>query len=341
MKVFISWSGERSKKIAEALKQWLRYVIQSVDPFVSSQDISKGARWSTDIAQQLQDTSFGILCVTKENFQQPWLIFEAGALSKTIDKTYVVPLLFDLEPSDLQDSPLLQFQAASFSREEIKKLIESLNKACVTGTLSQQDLDATFDVWFPKLQESLAAIPADYPTEGVKVRSKESEKTLQILEEVLELSRINQKLLRNPDRLSSDILISLQVKIEELISAFQSLDISRIRNIKYARQLDLSYYSDIGNMSANEINPRYRLVMLLLAYRDIIPWIYDLGLLLLGDISRVKSNTTRHRLINQFRHIFGTVTMNDEFSNSPAIRTRIPDPFLVMRILDELESEPE
>lgn len=341
MKVFISWSGERSKKIAEALKQWLRYVIQSVEPFVSSQDISKGARWSSDIAQQLQDTSFGILCVTRENYQQPWLIFEAGALSKTIDKTFVVPLLFDLEPSDLQDSPLLQFQAASFSRDEIKKLIESLNKACATGTLSQQDLDATFDVWFPKLQESLTAIPADYPTESGKTKSKESEKTLQILEEVLELSRINQKLLRNPDRSSSDIMLSLQLKIDELISTFQSFDISRVRNMKYARQIDFPYLSDGGNLPFNEVSPRFRLIMLLLAYKDIIPWIYDSGLLLLGDITRVRNTTSRRRLINEFRVLFETATTKNEFLNNSAIRARMPDPFLVSRTLEELEFEPE
>ena len=40
VKVFISWSGERSKKIAKALKKWIKNVIQSVEPFVSSEDIA-------------------------------------------------------------------------------------------------------------------------------------------------------------------------------------------------------------------------------------------------------------------------------------------------------------
>ena len=82
MKVFISWSGVDSHSAAVALRDWLPSVIQLLEPYVSSEDIDKGARWSTDIAAELAGSDWGILCVTKENVQAPWLNFEAGALSK-------------------------------------------------------------------------------------------------------------------------------------------------------------------------------------------------------------------------------------------------------------------
>ena len=61
MKVFISWSGECSKKVALLFRDWLPTVIQAIDPFVSSEDIEKGARWNTDIAQELKESSFGLI----------------------------------------------------------------------------------------------------------------------------------------------------------------------------------------------------------------------------------------------------------------------------------------
>ena len=86
MRVFISWSGNKSHKVALVFRDWLPSVIQSIEPYVSSEDIDKGARWSTDIAKELENSTFGILCVTKDNLEAPWLSFEAGALSKTMDK---------------------------------------------------------------------------------------------------------------------------------------------------------------------------------------------------------------------------------------------------------------
>lgn len=120
MKVFISWSGNISHKVAMVFREWLPSVIQSLEPYVSSEDIDKGARWSTDIAKELENSSFGILCVTKENLHAPWLSFEAGALSKTMDKSYVTPFLYDIKRSEV-NGPILQFQSTIFDKESANK----------------------------------------------------------------------------------------------------------------------------------------------------------------------------------------------------------------------------
>lgn len=103
MKIFISWSGDTSHKVALLLRDWLPSVIQSIDPYVSSIDIDKGARWSADIAAELDNSSFGILCVTHDNIEAPWLNFEAGALGKSVEKSRVCPFLFRVKKSQISD----------------------------------------------------------------------------------------------------------------------------------------------------------------------------------------------------------------------------------------------
>lgn len=196
MKVFLSWSGHKSHQVALVLRDWLPSVIQSLTPYVSSEDIDKGARWSTDIAKELEDSTFGILCVTKDNLEAPWLLFEAGALSKMMDKSSVCPFIFDLKRAEVK-GPILQFQSTIFDKDDVKKLLLTLNKACGDAGLKEELLSNTFDVWWPNLEESLEAIKGE-PSEEEKTSTDKNFRN-EMLEEILELSRTNQKLLRSPE----------------------------------------------------------------------------------------------------------------------------------------------
>lgn len=124
MKIFISWSGERSKNFAEFLQNWLGNIIQSVDPFLSG-DIDKGSKWGPKISQELQESKLGILCLTPENIHSEWIIFEAGALSKLGDK--VCPILINIDKSSIE-LPLSQFQCTlSSDKKEMRGLLFSIN----------------------------------------------------------------------------------------------------------------------------------------------------------------------------------------------------------------------
>jgi len=83
--VFISWSGDRSWGVAETLRTWIPRVIQAAKPWMSKADIEKGTRSLDEIAKALEGIKLGIVCLTPENLGAPWLLFEAGALSKTVD----------------------------------------------------------------------------------------------------------------------------------------------------------------------------------------------------------------------------------------------------------------
>jgi hypothetical protein len=100
MKVFISWSGPKSQAVAIALRDWIPLLFQAVEPWVSSADIQAGSRWTTELPKNLENSNFGILCMTKDNLTAPWLVFEAGALFRSLPLGQVVPFLLDaIRPS--------------------------------------------------------------------------------------------------------------------------------------------------------------------------------------------------------------------------------------------------
>jgi len=160
MKVFICWSGERSRLVAETLYDWLKRVIQGLKPFLSTQEIRAGKRWFSEIAGELADTKFGILCLTPENLESTWLHFEAGALSKTIDdKTFVCPYLVSpLQPSQVPD-PLGQFQSNSADKEGTLKLLKTINSALADKKLEELVLNETFQKFWPDLEKVLQTLP--------------------------------------------------------------------------------------------------------------------------------------------------------------------------------------
>jgi hypothetical protein len=114
MKIFISWSGDKSKEIAEFLKNWIEQIIQAAEPWISV-DIEKGKRWNSEISDKLENSKVGIFCITKENLNSPWILFEAGAISKSSD-SYVCTFLIDINPTDLT-GPLSLFQATKLKKK--------------------------------------------------------------------------------------------------------------------------------------------------------------------------------------------------------------------------------
>lgn len=183
MKVFISWSGAKSKRCAEELREWLPYINHGIETFVSSRDIEKGDRPLLEIAQQLRGTAYGIVCVTRENQSAPWINFEAGALSRQLDESVLVPFLLDMPVRDLS-GPLTQFQAVvSDNKSDVLGMVRSLNSKGETP-LDENRLVNTFDRFWPDLEAALDAIRAQGNGEEHPPRDIN-----EILEELLRLNR--------------------------------------------------------------------------------------------------------------------------------------------------------
>ena len=158
MKIFISWSDERSHAIAVALGDWIPSVIQAVETYVSSEDIRKGTRWINDVSNELNQSSLGILCVVPGNIGAPWLHFEAGVLSKSLDVSKVIPLLIDVERSALDNGPLAQFPSVIYGKEDMYQILETINEVTEKMRLSKERLKNTFELWWPKLELDVESI---------------------------------------------------------------------------------------------------------------------------------------------------------------------------------------
>lgn len=262
MKVFISWSGELSKNIAEIFRQWIPGVIQAVKPYYSPDDITKGTRWSSEISKELDASKIGIICLTKDNLNSPWIMFEAGALSKNIDKSKVCPLLFGIEPSDIQ-GPLVQFQAAKFSKKETKRVIKMINSELGDAALSNDVLDSVFEMWWTKLEENIQAELKNPREKKEDIRSERD-----LLEEVLKLTReisINKNKIKDKDFVIPPGLIQeIYYTVEKL--TFRAIEFGNHPAIfDYAERLnmlleDLIHYVDLPMGLKRELRHRARMM---------------------------------------------------------------------------------
>lgn len=224
MDVFISWSGERSGAAAKALRDWLPKIINAIKPWLSSADIDKGARWSTDIASRLEIAKAGIICLTPSNLHSDWILFEAGALSKTLKNTFVCPLLIGLEPTDIK-GPLAQFQTTRATKEELLPLLKTLNGALGDSALPDSHIDEAFEVWWPKLHDQFSKLPPDGST-NVPSRTERD-----LLDEILQYVRNQSRNFATGTKLSEDDRTEIiKGRIERTV---KSLD-STVGSISYS-----------------------------------------------------------------------------------------------------------
>lgn len=166
MNIFISWSGEIAKEIAEALKEELSSIFsgkKDFEVFVSSEDIAAGMEWFNEICSAIDKSVCGILCLTKENTTSEgisdWIEFEAGALAFHLNKNNksVIPLLFDV--SIPEKAPLKLFEFIKFTSSQYTKLIWDLNDRYFDQTFNKKQVSdlakASFERLNPKAKEAM------------------------------------------------------------------------------------------------------------------------------------------------------------------------------------------
>src|SRR5579864_587202 len=179
--IFISWSRSRSKWVAEALREWLPIILQTAKPWMSASDIEKGSRGLDEVSSRLQGMKVGIVCLTPENLNAPWILYEAGALSKTIDdKTRLCTYLVGGLPFQDVKPPLGMFQHTNPDKQDTQKLVRTINRAVSDTPVPESNLDHLFDRMWPDLEMKLQSLPES--TEAAAPKRSADDMVTELLE---------------------------------------------------------------------------------------------------------------------------------------------------------------
>jgi len=246
MKVFVSWSGERSHTLGDALHDWIPLVLHYVEPWLSQADIEAGQRWAEQVAKELEASNFGIICVTRENVGSPWVLFEAGALAKSMQGSRVIPLLLDLEVRDIT-GPLAQFQAKKVERAGLLEVIQSLNQLA-PHPVPDDRVTQLFDALWPELEKKVAGIPK------ASAQAKHARPQPEILEELV-------------------------TSVRSLDSRFRDIVEEGPRGMRYRwRRIHPMMVHELSHMLGGKRGDPIALLVLASMFRDSMPWMYELGI---------------------------------------------------------------
>ena len=242
MKIFISWSGAKSGAVAAALRDWLPGVIQVIEPWISAKDIDKGARWRASLANELENSDFGIVCLTRDNLESPWLLFEAGALSKFQTKSRVCTFLLGLEAHEVRD-PLGQFQHTKAERADVFKLIQTLNDTLENDALKPNQLEKAFRLTWPELKRNLNKIMSK------EIAQRPTPSLESMVEEILGYTR-------NFSGISNNTPSSKNLTSEELVLLGRILSTNNNLNVVNTNESQIEFH-DGTHGTSYKINRRF------------------------------------------------------------------------------------
>jgi hypothetical protein len=142
-RVFVCWSGPRSERLAELCRTFLEDLVPPLQGRIfTSPQIEKGARWFEEVLRQLETAHVGIICMTREALDAPWLHFEAGALLRGMHlhprrrrrspsepvRNRVFTLLHGVSAAQL-GGPLSQYQSTATTFSDIFSLVRAICRA--------------------------------------------------------------------------------------------------------------------------------------------------------------------------------------------------------------------
>ena len=164
--------------MAEILHDWIKRVIPGIQPWISTQ-VDQGALWFNETTNKLKDAPAGIVCLSQENKDRPWILFEAGALA-TSQSSKLCILLTDLQPPDLKD-PLAQFQCTLPTESSMWALVKTLNGQLGSASHNEELLELFFKKCWPQFEKEFASALNNTSSEKMNEQRSGEEMLIEIL----------------------------------------------------------------------------------------------------------------------------------------------------------------
>lgn len=155
-KIFISWSSDYERRVAEQIGSSISSVFNGVEPWISSVNIRAGQQWFSELMNALAQSKFAIACLSRRTSNSPWIMFESGAVSAKLAATKLVPLALDFDISNLVD-PLARFNGVAFDQANMEALFRSINES-VGSPLAEEGLRSAFNNRWPQMETAVRKI---------------------------------------------------------------------------------------------------------------------------------------------------------------------------------------
>ncbi len=157
--IFISWSGNLGKLIAEYLYNNL-FNYANLRPWISSRSITAGNAWFKETEEALNDSDYGVVCLTPGASKKPWINFEIGWLYGKLNNCKIIT--FGEEISN----PLANLQRRNGL--DGNTWFELLREMIPEGLRSNDEIWDRVNLKFPELEEKynlLSQSPYNYHCE--------------------------------------------------------------------------------------------------------------------------------------------------------------------------------
>lgn len=276
--VFISHDA-RDAALAEAFASLLKSVSAGVlKSFRTSdkkgtQGIEYGVEWYPEIIKNIQEASDVVCLLTANSTNRPWILFEAGMAKGKLD-TSILGIALGISLKDASTGPFAQFQNCSDDDESLTKLVFQLVDRIPNSEPDEDTIRFQVGKFRDKVGKLLKKSKSPSKTETEKNQLIKDDSTAKLFEEIKVMFQ------DLPSRISKSTPRNIRTRPRRIFHPMMIEEIAHLSN-----------------------NPTIGLRLALSFYKDLIPWIYDLGIYTLEKVIKVKTKTEKRKVIGEFIEI--------------------------------------